>query len=155
MIALGADQYDDMDEDEARQKKSFFAYYYMVVQVGGLLVAVPPELLNASVMWGAAIIVILFILGQAAAMAFYTKDYGKVGTVVLFLLWGAAAREKRGWLMWRAGFEQNRAKSCDAMLIERTNFTDSTQPTPLLLRDPIVTFCPPLPIYRWSTAPPL
>ena len=83
VIALGADQYDDMDEDEARQKKSFFAYYYMVVQVGGLLVAVPPELLNASVMWGAAIIVVLFLLAQAGAMAFYTKDYRKVCSITV------------------------------------------------------------------------
>ena len=54
------------------------AYYYVVVQVGGLLVSFPPELLNASIMWGASIIVALFIAAQAIGMAVYTKDYHKM-----------------------------------------------------------------------------
>lgn len=49
IIALGADQYDEDDEEEYEARKQYFSWFYITVQIGGTLGGFAPQLFESDV----------------------------------------------------------------------------------------------------------
>ena len=77
VVALGGDQYDDHDPDEAKQKQSYFAWYYIVVQVGGLMSSFQGQIMSFNETWGPIVNMILAAVTFFIAQTVYTVDMPK------------------------------------------------------------------------------